>query len=461
MKLFLPSLDRDSSVPLYVQLYNYIRNEIESGVLEPYEKLPSGRSVAKNLNLSKNTVDSAYQLLKSGDYIISQERSGFYVSPGNHTVKHKTEDDPNARYRWNFSIHNIDISHIPFGKWNKALSGLRFSDPVLMDSGSRLGDFSLRVSISKFLREMNGINCSPHNIILGAGLEYLLQVIDRTFGKNAVYGFENPCHLNHYEIIKGGAGEICPIDIGTEGIEPERLYSSDANILYLTPEIQIPTGYFTSLEKRLEILEWAEGSPDRLIIENGCDSPLIYSDKKIPPLFSLDKTGRVIYINSFSRLLSPAVSVGFMVLPDRLLDEFKEKNRFYRPLVSRYDERAFSELFKNDLIVPHILNTRNLYREKRKTALSVLENSSLSSRLKIYNSEEGAHFLISLSSSFSSEELREKAADKGIKILPVSHYFIRDENFRFPPNTFVLGFGNMSKIRLGEALGMLAEAWKE
>ncbi|MCD7777647.1 MAG: PLP-dependent aminotransferase family protein [Clostridiales bacterium] len=460
MKLFFPDLDRKSSVPLYIQLYEYIRREIESGGFKPCERMPSSRSLAKHLNLSKNTVDSAYHLLKTDNLIISAERSGFFAAPDSFHPKYTTETDPNAVYLYNFSIHGTDISRIPYNKWNKAVSDLCFADPLLLDHGSRTGDFSFRTAISEFLRETSGISCSPHNIVLGAGLEYLLQILDKLLGRENIWGFENPGYLNHYEILNNGAGSVRLLDIASDGFNPSELESSDIKTLYLIPEHQIPTGRFIPLRRRREILHWAGSSSERYIIENGYDALLKYGRENTPSLFSLDKNGSVIYINSFSRIIAPSVRLAFMILPDELLERFKTQNRFYRCLVSRHDQAVVTELIKSGLLTSYISTARNLYKEKRELAVSFLQNSPIASRIKIFNSGGGTHFLLSVSSALSAEKLREKAAEKKIKILPLRHYMIK-ENCLFPENTFVLGFGGLSKTRLADALGLLIEAWSD
>ncbi|MCC8097165.1 MAG: PLP-dependent aminotransferase family protein [Eubacterium sp.] len=372
MKIFSPDLDRDSSVPIYIQLYEYIRSEIESGGLKPGEKMPSSRNLAKYLNLSKNTVDSAYHLLKTDSLIISVERSGFYAASASFPGENFPENDPNAGYIYNFSIHGVDISHIPYNKWNKALSSIGFANPLLLDHGSRLGDFALRTAVSKFLRETSGISCSPHNIILGAGLEYLLQTLDRLLGCENIWGLENPGYLNHYEILKSGPGTVKLLNMGSEGFDTAELEAFGIKTLYLTPEHQIPTGCFMPAEKRREILRWAVFSPGRYIIENGYDTLLRGEGEKTPSLFSFDKRGRVIYMNSFSRIIAPSVRLAFMILPDELMAGFKAKNRFYRCLVSCHDQAVVSELIKSGLLTSHILTSRKIYKEKRELAVSLL-----------------------------------------------------------------------------------------
>lgn len=344
-------LDKSSSVPLYRQLYLYISSEIDNGSLAMYEKIPSRRELSKALGLGKNTVDTAYQMLVADGYLCAVERSGYYVCAGSYD-RAEAEVDPNADYKYNFSLHNFDITHIPYNKWNRAISGIKFSEPSLLGPGNRYGEFELRSAVSKLMYELHGIKCSPHNIVIGAGTEYLLLMLNKIFAKNNIYGFETPCYLNHYDLLKNTA-DIFILNSGQDGINTDLLERSDISTLYLIPDHNIPTGLSMPLSCRQKILEWAYNK-NGYIIENGAGNTFMDPNIKTKPIFVLDKNQRVIYMQAFSRLLAPDIRMAFMILPDELMEKWKKTNTFYRCLVSKYEQAIILEFINRGYLTEHI-----------------------------------------------------------------------------------------------------------
>ena len=414
MKLLTLKIKHKSDTPIYRQLYNYILTEIMSDNLTPYEKLPSRRCLSEHLQISKNTVDTAYQLLVADGYVISMARSGFYVAPIKIPQNTAAPSKPTPEYLINLSVNDIDISHIPYNKWSRASKNIHFTDPGVLAFGENYGELSLRKAIAKFLKEMQSIHCSAEQIVIGAGAEYLLHMLDMVLGNDNVYGFENPCYLNNYEQLKGSNSQTVNIDINANGLDTAKLYNSNITTMYVMPEHQMPIGYTMDDNTRSRLLEWAASNPDKYILEDSYDSFYQYSEHRSIPLFSMDTHNKVIYLCSFSRILAPSIRLAFLILPEFLLSRWRSVHRFYRCLTSKLEQSIILQFIELGYLTEHISNMNKVYKSKRNFFITKLKNSQLSSNLTITNIDGGTHFLITFHSPLSSEVLRNKAIKQSI-----------------------------------------------
>ena len=461
MKLFTLDIKQSKSNPIYMQLYNYIKLEMELGHISPYEKLPSRRALASHLNISKNTIDTAYQMLLSEGYIMSLPKSGYYASS---KLPSKDEEDAPmySEYKHNFSIHNLDTSHAPYKKWNRAAKQIQFDDVNLFKLSERLGNFELRKAITKFIKETQNITCSPKNIIIGAGDEYLLiylnKMLELIHNGNNIYGFENPCYLNSYILLKSNKDNIRFIDTSLDGLDINKLNESDINTFYSMPSHHIPTGYIMNQQQKQQLLDWAYSAEDKYIIEDSYDSFYQYSEKKHKSLFSLDTKDRVIYMCSFARILSPSIRISFVILPDSLLTIWNNMHNFYRCLASRFDQAIILEFMARGYLHEQVNFTRNIYIHKRDFLINRLKSSSIGHNIDIINPNAGTHFLIKYKSNLSEKELTAKAKDFGIKIQGLSVYYVGNNTKN--ENLLVAGFGGLNELEIIDAVRLLERAWQ-
>ncbi|MDF2587977.1 MAG: transcriptional regulator, GntR family with aminotransferase domain, partial [Anaerocolumna sp.] len=341
------SIDIHSNTPMYEQIYNYIKNEIKLGNLPHQTKLPSTRNLASNLQVSRNTIDMAYAQLVSEGYIESMPGSGYYVcliSDLTHITVNKSKNNgmlkPTAiSYRYDFSPFAIDISNFPYNIWRKLSKDcMNENNNDLFLLGNNQGDESLRNAIARYLHESRGVNCNTDQVIIGAGADYLLQILSqllqyikndnktetvRTNGTYNCLAMENPTYKQVYKIFTGMNYQVTPINLDQNGININELGNSNANIVYVTPSHQYPLGIVMPIKRRLELLNWANNAPNRYIIEDDHDSEFRYKGKPIPSLQGIDSSGKVIYLGTFSRAVAPAIRIGYMVLPDELLKLYK------------------------------------------------------------------------------------------------------------------------------------------
>jgi GntR family transcriptional regulator/MocR family aminotransferase len=285
------NIDTQSPLPMYEQIYTHIKNEIKYGKLPIHTKLPSTRSLAVNLQVSRNTVDMAYAQLVSEGYIESVSKSGYYVCSIselvhitiNHTLSDQSEVNSKTTYQYDFSPFAIDINSFPYNIWRKLSKDcMNDNNNDLFLLGDNQGDENLRISIARYLYESRSVNCSTDQIIIGAGADYLLQLLAQIFQYldsgpiPSSIAMENPTYKQAYKIFTGMHYKAIPIDLDHNGININQLTESDANIAYVTPSHQYPLGIVMPIKRRLELLQWANAAPNRYVIEDDHDSEFSY-----------------------------------------------------------------------------------------------------------------------------------------------------------------------------------------
>lgn len=326
-----------SEKPVYIQIYEILKNKIISGAFPCGSKLPSKRSLAQDCEVSIVTIEHAYSLLRDEDYCETRERSGCYViySPersfpsGIDSGKKQTEISGNT---------NIPAD-IPFsafvGRMRKVLSD--YGERILMKSPEN-GCPELRGAISRYLMRSRNINVSPEQVIIGSGAEYLYGICIQMLGRERTIALENPS----YEKIKSvytANGAVCEmLEMDSEGIRTDELLRTKASVLHVTPFNSFPSNITTSAERRAEYINWAENR-NAFIIEDDYDSEFILTGTAPETLFSMCPDGNVIYINTFSKTIAPSMRAGYMLLPDNMLPMYTEKTGFYSctvPMLEQY-----------------------------------------------------------------------------------------------------------------------------
>ena len=301
--MLIISLDQNSKVPMYEQIYKFIKDEIKSGNIPVHTKLPSSRNLATHLQISRSTVDLAYNQLVSEGYIESVPKSGYYVLnigdlihiSNNETKPNVVKIPKSTKMKYDFSPFAVDISSFPFATWRK-LSNQCMNDmnQGLFLLGENQGDIALRKAISNYLHESRGVNCDARRIIIGAGSDYLLQLLSQLLPRQSKICMENPTYKRAYHILNGMGFPIIPIGMKEEGVSLEQIEQSDGNIVYVTPSHQYPLGVVMPIKSRLELIRWAANDSTRYIIEDDHDSEFRYIGKPIPSLQGIDTFDRVI-----------------------------------------------------------------------------------------------------------------------------------------------------------------------
>lgn len=477
-------LKSDTGKCMYQQIYEYIRNEIREGKLQRDERLPSTRSLAGYLQIARSTVDSAYSQLLAEGYIVAKPCRGYFVcgveelfdlSSGENNRERieqnafslekmfsgEKEASGAVNVKYDFSPHGISMKYFPYATWK------RITKDILVDANSEMfalgdarGDLELRTTISRYLHSARGVSCRPEQIIVGAGNDFLLMLLEKILGRHVPIAMENPTYGRAYRIFRSFAYEIKTIPMDESGMSVKELEKSGARVAYVMPSHQYPTGVVMPIGRRLELLKWAEQGKDRFLIEDDYDSEFRYKGKPIPALQASDRTGKVIYMGTFSKSIAPAIRVGYMVLPMPLLKKYQESCGFYASTVSRIDQRILNEFIKDGYFERYLNKMRKIYREKHDFLLERLK--SFESGFEISGENAGLHVLLTSKKETGEKELLKAAEKKGIRLYGLSDTFSgMPEQEKSESRTVLLGYGAMELKEIEEGTGLLTDAFRE
>lgn len=457
-------LDKTREESLSTQIYEYFKQEIISGNLNRTEKIPSKRQLAQSLSCSLNTVQAAYNQLTDEGYIMPKAKSGYFVASleGIVYIQPKQQDAKMAEKRtdplaFDFSHQGVDFDHFPFSIWRRLTKEvIDETDKELLRTGDPHGLPALRSTIARYLHQSRGVNCSPDQIIISSGTEYLLQLLTQLFDRQAVYAIENPGYEKLAMIFRSSRAEYKPIILDRSGMRPEALEESTATIACITPSHQFPTGQIMPVNRRIQLLNWANDRPGRYIIEDDYDSEFRYTGKPIPSLQGLDKEGKVIYMGALSKSLSPALRVSYMVLPQTLLQAYHEKLDFYICPVPTIEQKTLQRFMDEGHFERHLNRMRNLYRQKRERLVTAIRD--LLPEARIEGAASGLHFVLRAGNGLSEPELVQRASEWGVKVYGFSRYSSAPTSDA-PRDAIVLGFATLRLDEIEDAVMLLKRAW--
>ncbi len=436
----------------------------------PNQKLPSKRSLASHLGVSVITVQNAYEQLIDEGYVYSAEKRGYFVtelealpSPDSgqsqltrrktapfqyeqgilaeRAYSNKTEvatgaEDPreDCEAACLKTIINLQDNHIhhelfPFSLWSRLMR------KVLQDSKERIlsplppqGLRELRQSIVSYLKTFRNMLVSPEQVVIGAGTEYLYSLALQLLGKNLHYGVENPGYLKPSRIMSALQVHWSPLTMDGGGIIPQELEEKGINVVLVSPAHHFPTGIIMPIKRRQELLSWAR-SGSRYIIEDDYDSEFRFTGRPLETLFSLDagqtdsRCGHVIYLNTFTKTLTPSLRISYMVLPENLAKAFHQNLGFYSCTVSSIEQLTLARFIHEGHYEKHLVRKKNHYRNLRDNLLFHLSKSSLASRISLSGKDTGLHFLMEVNTSVSSPQLQALLKKAGIQVTFLSQYF--------------------------------------
>lgn len=447
-------IDSSSRTPVYMQIYSYIRSEIESGRIRPGEKLPSKRGLSAHMHVSIVTVENAYSQLLAEGYIYSKSGSGFYAEKYDFTEvpeEKRTEVHEKADVKYDFSSGIADTSLFPFSVWAKlSRATLNMKTTDLLNSCDFRGVAALREEIADYLHRFRGMNVSPDRIVVGSGSEYLLIMLIQLLGRDRAYGVENPGYRRVFNIFSANASRVFPVPADEKGAGVSAISGFGIDVIHITPSRQFPLGITMPVTRRREILQWAYSSSERYIIEDDCDCEFCYENRPAPPIQSLDSRDRVIYLNTFTRTLAPSIRIGYMVLPEHLAEKFSSRLGFYSCPVPVFEQYTLASFIKEGHFERHISRIRKTYRQRRDTLIRCIESSSFSDSVSISGRESGLHIIVKFNNGMTQNEIISLASEKGIKLHGLTEYYsfpVSD----IPSGTVLIGFSGLSSEKIEEA----------
>lgn len=463
------TLDTKSRIPLYEQIYDFIKEEIRTDVLQSGERLPSTRALSRHLEVSRSTVELAYEQLLSEGYVEAKPYKGYFVAEieglyqlPKRTVVNKEEDLPKKKsYLYDFTPNGVDLNSFPYNIWRKLSRECLVDDRAeLFRLGNPQGEYGLRSAISSYLHQARGIHCHPGQIIIGAGSDYLLMLLTTVIGNQQKIALENPTYGQAYRLFQRLNYEVCTVEMDQSGMRIDELRKSNANIAFVMPSHQYPLGCVMPIRRRMELLKWANEREDRYIIEDDYDSEFRYKGKPIPALQGSDSNGKVIYTGTFSKSLAPSIRMSYMVLPEEILKIYQEKCIFISSTVSRVDQMILQKFMEEGYYERHLNKTRALYKSRHDVLVGCLRE--MKGILDISGENAGVHLLLHFKGMESEKELIQKAAEVGVRVYGLSEYCVDDgkkEERASEHAVILLGYANLNEEKIREAVKLLWKAW--
>ena len=453
------SLDKNKG-HLSKELYKALKRDIEEGNLKRGEKLPSKRAFARNCSVSTITVQNAYDQLVSEGYITAYEKKGYFVSDGvgkkraavSFVVK---EEEEKAKMDLpDLSNNRVREDNFPFSIWSRLMrKTMAEKQKQLLSPMATEGVYELRKAISHHLSSFRGMAVSPSQVLVGAGTEYLYSLIIQLLGRDKTYAIEDPGYMKLERIYESNGVKSTRVQLDEKGLSLELLEDSGADIAHISPNHHYPTGITMPLDRRYEILSWAAGKEDRYILEDDYDSEFRVSRNPFPTLYTLDGSGSVIYMNTFSKSLASTVRISYMVLPFDLSERFKEKLSFYSSTVSSFEQYTLASFILDGYFEKHINRMRLFYIRQRKAILSLIYSSPMKDRCSVIENDSGLHFILRLHTTLSDEKVKEILKEEGIKISALSDF----SHFSSISHDFIISYSNLDLEIFKKALSILSD----
>ena len=460
-------LDPDTKEPLYEQIYSYIKHDIQKGQLRAGERLPSSRSLSASLEVSRSTVELAYEQLASEGYLEAVPCRGYYVcrieglyslDAGKEPVREKR---PAGTSAWDFDLtpNGIDLESFPFDVWRRLTRNVLLDDSrELFQLGDPKGEWELRETISRYLHQARGVSCRPEQVVLGAGNDYLLMLLSVILGTGRRVAMESPTYKHAYRIFEQLGFSLTTVSMDARGMRVEELEASGADTAYVMPSHQYPLGIVMPISRRMELLKWASGKEGRYLIEDDYDSEFRYKGKPVPALQGADRNGRVIYIGTFSKSIAPAIRISYLVLPERLLEKAEDRLRRFSSTVSRTDQMILHHFIQEGYFERHLNRMRRIYGRKHDILLGELKK--LSGSVRVTGEHAGVHLLVEFQNGMTEAEVIRRAEEQRVRVYPLSEYTIDGSGEKMRNPAVLLGYATLTEEELLEAATRLVKAWK-
>ena len=416
-------LKKAPGVPLYEALYRCIRADILAGVLEAGQKLPSKRTLCANLQVSKITVETAYSQLLAEGYIRSEEKVGYFVE----SVARVAPKAPPAAQEITPEVSLIDLAsngpvHFPFSVWAK------LQREVLLEREAQLlaplhnqGLPELRQTIAAHLGQFRGMTVDPENILIGAGTDFLYNLLVQLLGREKCYGVEEPGYGKIRKIYTAADCRWVSVPMDKYGVIPEQLGAVD--VLHISPSHHFPTGIITPPSRRQALLAWAKAAPGRFIIEDDYDSEFRFDAHPMPAMQNLDGGDHVIYMNTFSKTLAPSIRISYAVLPTGLMAEFRQKLGFYSCTVPSFQQYTLEKFIRLGFFEKHINRMRKFYKTRRNRVLGALLRCPFADKLTVLEENAGLHFLLKVDTDLSDKALVAFCRETGFRVQALSEFY--------------------------------------
>ena len=460
-------LDEHSDIPFYQQLFNQLHNDIEEGTYPPGAKLPSIRGLAADLGCARNTVEQAYHLLTQEGYVESRPGSGYvvqnvaYLEPtaGRTPSCAVLLGRQNRRARYDFTYGNLEPGTFPAVAWRT------ITDDVLLSVESAscdayndpFGEEALRMAIAWRIATQRGIRCTPDQVIIQGGTQTSMQNLLTLFDPTAdVVAVEDPGYDGVRSVIERAHFPVVPCRVSGEyGDFLSDLGASGARLAYLTPSSQFPTCRIMPTEMREQVLDWA-AHEDAYLLEDDYCRDFRYRERSLPPLASMDTRGRVIYMGTFSKSLSPALRINYLVLPEPLLALWHEVFAASYSPVPWLNQKVLARFMIDGSWDRHVRRVQAKNRRKHATLLAALEET-MGDKIEIMENGTGLHLLVRVPDGRGQDALIAQAAAADVAVYPTRKYWANPDHH--PDSVVLIGFSSIAEEDIRPGIEALARAW--
>lgn len=474
MELLTYSLENKGNLPVYMYLYECIKNDILTGKILPGERIPSKRVLASHLGVAIITVENAYAQLITEGYIISREKRGYYVSEdmelsslpidrsGEPTVL--TDNEKAAKVETSplladFSVNSIKSDSFPFDSWAKLMRrNMLDHEAGFLQAPTGKGVYELRKAIADYLYKNKGMTVDADRIIVGPGTEYLHHILIQLIGRSCFVAVENPGYKKVGQIYETNGVRVIYIPVDEKGMKIDRLKNSNVKLVHLSPAHHFPTGTVMPIHRRSRLLNWA-AEQDAYIIEDDYDSEFRFEGRPITTLYSMDSSN-VIYMNTFTKTLAPSIRIAYMVLPEKLHRRYNEKLSFYSGSVSGFEQYTLAAFISEGYYERHIRRVRNQYKKCRQEMLSALEESGILECIEITEDKAGLQLAFRVRSEYlkNAVSLEQKALENGVRIVPFTAYCYG--NGEYYGDRYLLYYSDTEKSRMISAFCVIKKLLK-
>ena len=466
MNELLIGLDFHTGVSLYEQIYRYIRKDITGGRLSCGERLPSARLLASQLQVSRSTVDAAYAQLVSEGYLQAKRGSGYYVCEiGSLYDLAQSQGQPfsgsgqqacQSQPKYNFLPGQIDDRGFAYQAWRKctkeALLDLEASHQLL-PAGHPQGEYELREAVASYLYQARGVRCRPQQMVIGAGNEYLLQLLGQMFVGARKVAMESPTYLQAYHTFRNIGYDVLAVPMDADGMVVDKIPDTDLTFAYVMPSHQFPLGTVMPLKRRLELLAWAKEGKRRYIIEDDHDSEFRYKGRPIPSLQGISQSDRVIYLGTFSNSIMPSIRISYMVLPPQLVDVYQQTCGFYTSTVSKIQQMTVCRFIRQGYFERHLNKMRGIYKGKHDLLWHLLKEKDWVYR--IYGGHAGLHMAVEFDCERTEEEVAERAEGYGMRVQGMAECYPAGSRKTKARPVMLLGFGRLSQEEIRKGVEIL------
>lgn len=401
----------NEEMPRYLRVYQYYKDLISSGQLQAGIKLPSIRKASVQLQVSRTTMESAYMLLAAEGYIISKPQSGYYVTDiGNKENLYKDllktyEEIDENKIQYDFVTSNVDRDSFRFELWRRYMKSALRQDERLLSYGEPQGEWDFREVLCGYLQKERSVVCSPDQIVIGAGVQSLLNILCPLLKGRKNILFHNPNFMQGRAVF-----EDYNFEIATEQDE------IDGGIYYISPSQLTKWGGVLNITERHRLLKEAQ-KQDFLIIEDDYNSEFRYFQKPTPALQGLAGGQGVVYLGTFSKMLLPSIRMSFMVLPPELMNAYQARRGMYNQTASKAEQIAITQFIRDGHLNSQIRKSRKIHLAKS-MELAEQVRKILGAKGEPRIGETGFHVYVTLDTNLRAEDVAKKAKEKGLLILP-------------------------------------------